>query len=301
MKRFFGISAVVITVCAVSFYAFAQPGGPRAPGGPDGGALLSPTGNVRVDAIARNAELVQALGITPAQMDTLRKIEEEFRPTPPQPGGPPAPPPSGQPGTRPAPPNPAEAMERADAMWIAVNQALTQEQGTKFREIAFQLSGGLNAPRLHERLLDTLDLTTSQRETIRKMAIEQEMENRAARGSGADRELTPEQRRAADEERNAKYANQVKAVLTSGQIAKAEKLTAEIPALRERLGMPTQFAQGQRPERTQRGQGAGQRQGGGYAPDTNSWRPGQGAPPATPGAAPQGRFPRGDALAPRTR
>ena len=287
-KRIFWVSAIVITACAVSFYAFAQPGGgpggPAGPGGPGGGAILSPTGNVNVNAIARNAGLVSVLGITPEQMETLRKIEQDFRPIPSPPG---------QPGTRPTPPNPAEAMERTDTMWIAVNQVLTQEQGTKFREIAFQLSGGLNAPRLHERLLDTLDLTTGQREAIRKMVVEQELENRAAREGGTNRELTPEQRRAADEERNVKYANQVKSVLTSGQIAKAEKLTAEIPALRERLGMPAQPAPGQRLGQVQRGQGAEQRPG--YVPSTGAWRPGQNVPPAAPGGAPQGRFPRNEA------
>jgi len=248
---------------ALPFYAVAQPGG--------GGAILSPTGNVHFNTLTQNAAVIKDLGLTAEQIDALLRVEQDFRPDPPPPR---------EPGERPSPPDLEERMQRQDAMWMTVNQMLTPEQRIKLKERAFQLSGGLSAPRLHERLLDTLDLTASQREAVRKIAVELEQETRIARENSG---LTSEERRVADEERNAKYAEQVRDVLTSEQIAKAEKLTSEIPALREQLGLPEQRTPRQGlPGLVQRAaQDLGRRIGssyGDYIPGPNSWQPGQGIP-----------------------
>ena len=277
------VSIITVAVLCLVFGAvkfvpvdtLAQPpDGPPAP--PPGGEIMSPTGNINVGAITRNAELAKMLSLTTEQMNALRGIEETFRPTPP------APPTPGQEISRPAPPDPEEARKRADAMWVGVQQSLRPNQRTALGEVTFQLGGGLNSPRMNERLLATLDLTETQKVAIREMVTKREAEARAirevereARESGIAVDVTPEQRRIADEEREKKYADQMKTVLTAEQMSKAERLTAGIPALREKLGMP---AQPPRPGEHMQGQD----QNHDFTPGPNSWQPGQGAPENNP-------------------
>lgn len=116
----------------------------------------------------------------------------------------------GQERTPPAPPDPEVARQRAEGLWTEVNKVFDPKQQATFQEGTFQLGGGLDSPRLNERLLATLDLTAIQKEAIREMVVKREEENRirreADRERGPDRSITPEQRRLADEERNKKYA-----------------------------------------------------------------------------------------------
>ena len=88
---------------------------------------------------------------------------------------------------------------------------------------------------------------------------------------------------------NARFAEQVRAILTPEQRAKVEKLTTETAALRERLGIP---APGQ-PQ--QRGQQPGQAPpGSGFVPGQGAWQPGQGTPTPVEGQPRRGSFPRNE-------
>ena len=134
------------------------------------------------------------------------------------------------------------------------------------------------------RMLETLELTDAQKEQLGKL-----MEGRT-RPDPADYDLrSPEGRQKFQEDMaasNAKFAEQVKGILTPEQKAKAEKLTTGIPALRGRFGIPEPGQQGRQPGRQQEGQAPPA-----FAPGDGSWRPG-GQP--TPGRQQQpNRFPRG--------
>jgi len=99
--------------------------------------------------------------------------------------------------------------------------------------------------------------------------------------------------REVDEARDKRYAERMKAILTTEQRAKAEKLTAEAPALVERFMGKKQDAQ-QQQDGLQR---SGLQQGGRtpayiYVPGTGSWRPGDPMPMQIREERPS-RFPRG--------
>jgi len=177
----------------------------------------------------------------------------------------------------------------------SIDRVLKPEQRTKLREATFQLSGGLNSAGtpMGNMALGALDLTDAQKEQLRKLADERpriDFEGIADPRSPEGRAEMQKRIEAA----NTKFAEQVRGILTPEQRAKAEKLTAEAPALREKLGLP---APGQPPQRGQQqrpGQGP---PGGGFVPGPGDWRPGQGGPgaPAAPaGGQRRGGFPRGE-------
>ena len=127
-----------------------------------------------------------------------------------------------------------------------VDEVLKPEQRTKFREILFQLAGGLNLPPLNEHVFECLKLTDVQKWQIRELATERVPARRAAEYVILDthnrtplpREELSNRLEAARQQIEAKYIEQLKSFLTAEQRAQAEKLTAEIPALHERLGLP---------------------------------------------------------------
>ena len=300
-KHFFWIITVAVTVCAFSYNVIAQPpGGPgRGPGGGmgmggPGGPGMGPGGGMGGGmgmgmmggpaAMFQNPEFAKELGLTPAQTESLRTaitetgnaIRERMQ-TMFTPGGP--------------PPNPAEMRQQMDKFiddaQAKVNQVLRPEQQTKLREVTFQLSGGMNSPMMGVRTLETLNLTETQKEQIRKITEERDTA-RFATMQGVDfRNMTPEQRDkmfADGQARDKQFTDRITALLTSEQKAKMEKLTNEAPALRQKLGMPEPGQFGQ-----QRGQQGGPR--GPQGPNANSWRPGREMPGTPPPNRP-GSFPR---------
>jgi len=297
-KRILWIVAVAVTAFALSLSAIAQP-----PGGPPGGGLGVPPGGGPPPGMGpggmggmmggfgnpfANPEIVKLLELTPEQVDSLQKsmqeagteIREEMRK-------------AFESGTQPNPEEIQKRMEKfMDGIQERTSKVLKPEQQTKVKEVAFQLSGGLETPLmgpLGMRTLDILDLTADQKEKIRKIQADREAESRTAREGFDFRNATPEdweKIRVANEALNKKYAGQITAILTPEQKAKAEKLTAGAPALREKLGIPAPGQPGGR-QRGQEGQGREQ-----YTPGDRSWRPGQGAPNDPPPPPRQGNFPR---------
>ena len=119
-----------------------------------------------------------------------------------------------------------------------IDEILQPEQRKKYTEIGFQLSGGLNSPgQSNEWSLGFLDLTDPQKEQIRTLTQE-----RITKEEALSEELvgldTRQRRSIATTEIRAEHFEQIKSLLTAEQRAKAEKLTAESPALREKLGLP---------------------------------------------------------------
>ena len=139
-------------------------------------------------------------------------------------------------------------VRRRAAMWTAewqtkIDEILKPEQRKKYTEIGFQLSGGLNSPALgqsNEWSLGFLDLTDAQKEQIRKLTQERMAKEEALSEElvGLDTRQRPQRRSMATKKILAEHFEQIKSLLTAEQRAKAEKLTAESPALREKLGLP---------------------------------------------------------------
>lgn len=129
-----------------------------------------------------------------------------------------------------------------DEWQTKIDEILKPEQRNRYCETAFQLSGGLSAARLgqNEWSLGFLDLTDVQKEQIRKFAKERDAKMEALTNEPVS--LPPsdvlQRRRMATAEIRREYFEQIKSLLTAEQRAKAEKLTAEAPTLREKLGLP---------------------------------------------------------------
>jgi Spy/CpxP family protein refolding chaperone len=172
-------------------------------------------------------------------------------------------------------PNIGEMRQRFEDVQTKIVSAWNPEQQTKARELSFQLAGGLDSRVMNERTLETLDLTADQKEKFRKILTDRDAEFSRVMQNFDWRNATPEERekmRSDAETRTKRYADLIKALLTPEQKAKAEKLTAAAPELREKLGIP---APGQR---GQGGRAQGQQPGQPYVPGAGAWRPGQGAP-----------------------
>ncbi|MCL2005352.1 MAG: hypothetical protein FWG73_04220 [Planctomycetaceae bacterium] len=145
-----------------------------------------------------------------------------------------------------------------------VNGVLEPEQRAKFGEMTFQLSGGLGGISVNNQMLEhVLDLTPAQQEQINEIV--------KARNIAFTN----------DPDIVKRHADLVKAVLRPEQIMELEKLTAEIPALRERLNMPTQVRRVPAPAQ----------QAPVYAPGAGSWQPGMPLPTVRP-LRERGGFPR---------
>ena len=156
-----------------------------------------------------------------------------------------------------------------------INTALEPEQQTKYSEMTFQLAGGLGGISVNTQMLEhVVDLTPEQKEQISEIV--------KARNIAFTNNPDIVKR----------HIDLVRVVLKSEQITRLEKLTAEIPALREQLKMPDPA---QRPSASQaqvRPQPSIQ-QPSGYVPGSGSWQPGMPLPTAPPPVE-RGRFPRSD-------
>ena len=313
MRRILWIVAVAVTVFALSLNAIAQPGGGQGGqrgqgGGGQGGGpgmglgmgpgmgfggggmgMMMPGAGGMMQAF-QNPEFANMLELTAAQRENLPGVvrtafREEFQRA--MEGAPPM-----QFG---GPPDPAmmQRIDQAiDAVQTKIHAELTPTQRTKAGELLFQTQGGFESQMLDVRALGVLDLTDAQKEQIRKITEERNAENiramTALRESGADMRdpATWEGMRTDSDARTKKFADQIQALLTPEQKAKADQLTAGIPAVRERLGIPA-------PGQQQQGRGQQQgRQAPTYTPGAGSWRPGEGVPQQ--GGQPQqrGGFPR---------
>ena len=336
MKRTHGFIVIVVSVFALSLNAVAQPlsgGGQRQSGGEQRGEQrgeppvrvlqagpgimgMGPGGPGGVVGLLQNPELARELarelGLTPEQTSELRGIMREsaniLQPEPmivrPDPNTI-----RGNPQTGPIRMTPEEVRQRIeegrqrmeagiDAVQEKVDRVLKPEQREKLRDVAFQLSGGLESPALGMpmglRVLETLTLTDEQKEQFRKLVEERntamremmerfEREIRTAAGQARVRE---ESGRITEQ-----FVEQIKGILTPEQTAKVEKLTAETPALRARLRMPEPGGGGRQLQ-----PGGPPPPPGGYVPGQDAWRPGQAPPPPqVPRQPPRGGgFPRGE-------
>ena len=231
------------------------------------------------ETFAWNPGIADMLNATPQQRNELRNIVQEFRTQRPQ-------------GAQ----GPQAMAQRFGELRSKINQVMRPEQQTKLGELAFQLAGGLDSRFLNERTLDILDLTDAQKEQIRAITASRTAEAANAMREFDLRNATPEERDAfvekistASVERSKKYAAQIKAVLTAAQKAKAERLTAEAPALREKLKMPMPGQHGQMSTQSQRAR----TQQPTYMPGSGSWQPGQPLPETPEPINRRGTFPRG--------
>jgi Spy/CpxP family protein refolding chaperone len=229
-----------------------------------------------------NSGIADEMNLTPAQRDTIQySVQVMF--------------PQGHSGggrlTR-----VEDARQRIVELRETINQALDVEQRMMFATISFQLAGGLNSPSLNNQMLEHLGLTPAQKEQLNAITSAREAEIVSSRRQFNFIRATPAEREAFDAanvERTKKYAEQIKAILTPEQKTKAEKLTADIPALREKLGMPLEgLAVSRTEQRTQRQQ----QDTPAYTPGPDAWRPGQPLPLmiSPHHSEERRRFPRGE-------
>ncbi|MDR0520916.1 MAG: hypothetical protein LBH00_03575 [Planctomycetaceae bacterium] len=314
MKRsILGMLTVIAVVLMMSLQAAAQPGGrDRGPGGAGGrdrgqgnagGRERGPGGaggnfGIGFGNPVSNPEVQKLLGLSAEQTEQLKKIQDEAR----EQGRNAVRPPRGEGNNPPS----VEELEKFRADFEKrnaerqekENKVLTAEQQAKLKEVAFQLGGGLGSRWLNEKSLEALNLTADQQAKIKQLVADRDKENREAMGKITDRRnMSQEDReklRTEGEARGKKFTEQVTAVLTAEQKAKADQLTKDAPALREKLGMTRG---GNRGGEGNRGEGnRGGRGGDNYRPGANSWRPGDAAPETKEGetapATPNRRFPR---------
>jgi len=237
-KRIHQILAVAVTACALTLNGFAQPERDSA--------------TVRVAPIAllfQNPEFVKMLELTPQQVSELQRIWREFgEATQAQSRAftSPNPPPQTEAESR---QHVTEARQRMETLRLEtlakVDEIMNPEQRKIYWAIGFQLSGGLNETTrwlsMPERSFMFLDLSDTQKEQVRKLVEDRDAEMMTLLDSfiGTPRDPETRQREStAAEAVGAKFAEQLKSLLTAEQRAKAEKLTAEAPVLRERLGLP---------------------------------------------------------------
>ena len=292
MKHVLCFFAVVLTVFALSLNAVAQPGGGRGPGGGGMGGMI-PGGLGPIIQAVQNPEFLKMLEITPEQQAAIIQVGMEAwqraRDT--------APPP--QQGEMPNFDQRRQQMNQMiDSLQAEVDKILRPEQRVKLRQMTFQMAGGMNAlniPFVGSRVLEALDLTPAQKEQVTSIMEKRDAEIQALSRGINFREASPEEREKFQADRESiskKYNDQITALLNPEQKEKADNLTKEAPALREKLGLPEP---GPGPQRGQRGQGGPVGPAGGYTPGEGSWRPGQTPPTSAPPAGEQrrrGGFPR---------
>ena len=190
-----------------------------------------------------------------------------------------------------------DARQRIGELRETTNHVLNIEQRMNFAKMSFQLVGGLDSLSLNGQVLGYLELTPAQEEQLNAIVSAREAELVSLRRQFNFIRATPAEREVFDAtniECAKKYADQIKSVLTSEQRARAEKLTEEIPALKEKLGMSpegllTITRDSQQIEQQTQEQGLTPPV---YAPGADSWRPGRPLPvPSRPSGGPR-RFPR---------
>ena len=289
MKRFIWISAVAVTVFAMSLNAIAQGqgGGQGRAAGAQGGAAgaqrqagQQPQGFTQggggvgnVATLLRNAEVVKLLNITEAQTTALNEVFPVGRGTN---AG------TNAPATPPGQQTAAQRRTQTETQWAGIAKVLNADQLKKFKEIYFQANvpvvnpnAAANAPvqvmNLNVFVLGALDLTTDQVTKIN--AITDAVVAPTPLPQGA----TPEERQAATAARLAaatKTSDSIKALLTDAQKKKMDELTAGAPKVRTDLNL-----------NPQRGAGApgganapgGNAPGGGRGAQGGGFTPGQGA------------------------
>lgn len=297
MKKVLGTMLFVCAVAVFSTLTFAQPsgGGDRPNNGRDrgrapGGDFAFGGGNFAfgggIEGLIRNQEVKNQLGLSEEQISKLVKLSEESRPrrNDRQPG-------SGPPSREELQKFREEFEKRADENQAKINQILTSEQQEKYKTLQFQLIGGLDSPFLGIRALEVLNLTDEQKAKLKAINDARDAESRAAfekRGPIDFRGISQEEReklraelQAENEARTKKFAEQIKAVLTSEQKEKAEKLTTEAKEVREKIGLGNRDRERRGGEsrsesRSGRGEKGGGEGGGEYRPNRDSWQPGQG-------------------------
>ena len=124
-----------------------------------------------------------------------------------------------------------------------IDEVLKPEQRKKYSEIGFQVSGGNNSSAqwvaLNEWTLSFLDLTDTQKEQVRKLVEERDAKREVLDELVDLHDPEVQQRyRTIYGEISAGFREQTRTLLTAEQRAKVIRLTAEAPALRERLGLP---------------------------------------------------------------
>lgn len=164
-----------------------------------------------------------------------------------------------------------------------IESVLTADQLTKYDVMVFQQSGGLDSPMINVNSLRALSLTDDQKA---KIEAAQEKVRAAMQGfdfrnaSEEERNAQMEKMRAAREE----FQATLKSILTADQLAKAEELMNDVPEyLQQRRGgpggpggrqgggldgwQPGQGPRGENPNREQRGNRGGSREGGRQFPN----------------------------------
>jgi Spy/CpxP family protein refolding chaperone len=224
-----------------------------------------------------NSRMADILDFTPEQREQMRNILQDFR------------------TQRPQGIVEMQAMaERIKETRERVNESLRPEQRKRFGELGFQLAGGLNSRFLNDRMLEIVALTPAQREQIRQLATSRDAEasSERQRFTRIPTREDIEALSAVDRERNERYAEQIKAVLTPEQRARAERLTAEIPELHEKFGMTHErFGDTYLRERMEALRDDPWQERIPDFPRFDSWQPGQPLPSALP-TDPRGNFPR---------
>lgn len=232
-------------------------------------------GGIGARQLVQNDEIKSRLGLTEQQVEQLQKIADEMRPR------------DGR-GTRQQgdrnqgerPPRPSQAQmeqmraemeKRMTEAREKINTVLTPEQREKYKELSFQMAGGLDSPFLNSRMLDVVQLTEEQKAKIKAIEDEREKEGRAAmeqfrgidwRNPSEEDRSRMQKLREEGEKRAKKYSELIQVVLTPEQKDKARALTEEGKGLRPQRGGP---------------RGGGPDRGGDYRPGNDSWQPGQGA------------------------
>jgi len=306
-KRTLWFWAVIVIASVFPLNVFAQP--VRAPDtrlmrsstsrGADG--MWIHTKSEGDDVIVWGSGFGEMLELTPEQMSEFQEFTEALEP----------------PRQQEEREQTLERMQKfqgINSMQTKFNQLLTPEQQSKYAEIAFQASGGLDSRYLNDQLLDVVNLTGAQKDQIRKIRADREAAGIAARkerGVGLPFDwlnATQEEREKyvavqvadqrvnskVDEALDQKYAEQMKTVLTAEQRAKAEKLTAEAPALVAKLMGRKPVAPGRvaQEQRAQQGQVPQQQTPSYiYVPHAGSWQPGDPLPVPIEERKP-GNFPR---------
>ena len=227
-NRILQVLAVAVTALALSVPAVARP---------------------PMEQLLQNQEFLNMLELAPQQTTDLQEAwRESTERHQPLVGTLPRPEPNANPPTPEETRKHQEEMRLRSETWREeslkrIERVLKPEQRIKLWEIIFQLAGGLNSnsSMLDELALSALDLTDAQKEQFRKLVEERN----AVLGAIRDRAPPEDSPRpgtvrigAEGMQAITQFTEQFQSLLTAEQRAKAEQLTTEIPALREKLGLP---------------------------------------------------------------
>ncbi|MCL2006088.1 MAG: hypothetical protein FWG73_07980 [Planctomycetaceae bacterium] len=287
--------AVAVAIFALSCNVFAQPDSTLISKQNDGNGNLTHTMVLNgSEVFLWNAEIAEMLNCSPEQQNEFQQVLEKFwiqYPTE-------------NPRTR------TQTTQLIDDMREEMNQVMTPEQRTQFGEMTFQLAGGLDALFLDDRTLEILELTAEQKDHVRQIAEERTKAYRIAMGEMRNN-LRPDVREGnvfermaqqrefaldvANSEQNKKFAEQIKALLTPEQRARGEKLTADAPALLDKMPLQDHVRENLRGLRVRDAERQEQSEptAPAYVPGTGSWRPGDAIPERyRQERNTRGRFPR---------